>query len=271
MDLVLLKSAIATSSLFGNGGNIFGECNNKTDDPQDQDDIIPMPPGFTYERCFPPKIEVAGRGSGAILVASISKTDNSIFSIEVVDGGTGYDDQTSISIIDNTNHGSGAVAEPVIENGIITSVIVLSGGSGYCGAIEPVGIVTAVHPVNPGLGYTSGDTISIIDDEVTIEASVVVTPNGSIVKVVLPDTTDIGSTTFDPTTPTKFPISTSTHQYTSTPRLRINTNTGYGANFVPVMKDIQVTTTDSAVRPLVGITSVIDCPTEDHRGMWWQH
>ena len=130
-----------------------------------------------------------------------------------------------------------------------------------------MGIVTAVHPVNPGLGYTSGDTISIIDNEVTIEASVVVTPNGSIVKVVLPDTTDIGSTTFDPTTPTKFPISTSTHQYTSTPTLRINTNTGYGANFVPVMKDIQVTTTDSAVRPLVGITSVIDCPTEDHRGM----
>ena len=262
-----IESAIATSSLFGNGGNIFGECNDKTDDPQDQDDIIPMPPGFTYERCFPPKIEVAGRGSGAILVASVSKTDKSVFSIEVVYGGTGYDDQTSISIIDNTNHGSGAVAEPVIENGIITSVIVLSGGSGYCGAIEPVGIVTAVHPVNPGLGYTSGDTISIIDNEVTIEASVVVTPNGSIVKVVLPDTTDVGSTTFDPTTPTKFPTSTSTHQYTSTPRLRINTNTGYGANFVPVMKDIQVTTTDSAVRPLVGITSVIDCPTEDHRGM----
>ena len=262
-----IESAIATSSLFGNGGNIFGECNDKTDDPQDQDDIIPMPPGFTYERCFPPKIEVAGRGSGAILVASVSKTDKSVFSIEVVYGGTGYDDQTSISIIDNTNHGSGAVAEPVIENGIITSVIVLSGGSGYCGAIEPVGIVTAIHPVNPGLGYTSGDTISIIDNEVTIEASVVVTPNGSIVKVVLPDTTDIGSTTFDPTTPTKFPISTSTHQYTSTPTLRINTNTGYGANFVPVMKDIQVTTTDSAVRPLVGITSVIDCPTEDHRGM----
>ena len=262
-----IESAIATSSLFGNGGNIFGECNNKTDDPQDQDDIIPMPPGFTYDRCFPPKIEVAGRGSDAILVASISKTDNSIFSIEVVDGGIGYDDQTSISIIDNTNHGSGAVAEPVIENGSITSVIVLSGGSGYCGAIEPVGIVTAVHPVNPGLGYTSGDTISIIDNEVTIEASVVVTPNGSIVKVVLPDATDVGSTTFDPTTPTKFPTSTSTHQYTSTPRLRINTNTGYGANFVPVMKDIQVTTTDSAVRPLVGITSVIDCPTEDHRGI----
>ena len=280
-----IESAIATSSLFGNGGSIFGDCNNKTDDPQDQDDIIPMPPGFTYERCFPPKIEVAGRGSGAILTASISKTDNSIFSIDVVDGGMGYDDQTSISIIDNTNHGSGAVSEPVIENGSITGVIVLSGGSGYCGATEPVGIVTAVHPVNPGLGYTSGDTVSIIDDEVTIEASVVVTPNGSIVKVVLPDTspipTDPTTTPTDPTTPTAptitptdpttptTPISptTSTHQYTSTPRLRINTTTGYGANFVPVMKNIQLTATDSAIRPLVGITSVIDCPTEDHRGM----
>ena len=212
-----------------------------------QDDIIPMPPGFTYERCFPPKIEVVGRGAGAILVASISKTDNSIFSIEVVDGGMGYDDQTSISIIDNTNLGSGATAEPVIENGKITSVIVLSRGSGYCGAMEPVGIVSSIHPVNPGLGYTSGDTISIIDNDITIEASVVVTPNGSIVRV-------------DPPTD-------SNHEYTSTPVLKINTNTGYGANFVPVMKDIQVTTTDSAVRPLGGITSVIDCPTEDHRGM----
>ena len=241
-----IESAIATSTLFGNSNSVFNACDKKRDNPQNQDDIIPMPPGFTYERCIPPKVEISGEGSDAVL-EPIVDSDGRIFSIEVVDGGSGYTFEVGLSIIDNTNHGSGASAEAVVEDGVITSVIVLSGGIGYCGTKSPVGIVTSVHPVRPGLGYTSGDSVTISDPVtgVSTNAPVVITPNGSIVAI---------------DTPNNF-----NHEFTSVANLKINTNSGYGANFVPVMKDIELSITDSAVRPLIGIATVIDCPTEDHR------
>ena len=242
-----LESAIATSSIFGNPNSIFNACDpNNTNT---QDDLIGMPPGFKYEKCIPPKVEVTGHGAGAKLLPVVS-TDGRIFSIEVEDGGVDYDVDTTVSVIDNTNHGSAAIAEPIVENGSIAGVVVLSSGSGYCsGKADPVGVVTSVHPVRPGLGYTDGDTITI-SDPITSDtdtgtgvgstvAPVIVTPNGSIIEVKIP-------TNFN-------------HEFSSIPNLRINTKTGYGAEFVPVMKDIQQSVVDDVVRPLVGITSVIDC------------
>ena len=45
----------------------------------------------------------------------------------------------------------------------------------------------------------------------------------------------------------------------------IDSRTGFGAKLIPIMKDTNQSTVDDIVRPLVGIASVIDCPTEDHR------
>ena len=46
----------------------------------------------------------------------------------------------------------------------------------------------------------------------------------------------------------------------------MDTNTGYGAQFSVVMKDINTSAVDDIVRPLVGITSVIDCPPDERIG-----
>ena len=155
-----IESAISLMSLFGNMSIEFDDCNKKTNTPTNQDDIISMPPGFTYDKCIPPKAEVNGKGVGAELEATVG-VGGKVFSVEVLNSGFGYDKDTSVAIIDKTNYGSGAQAKPIVSvGGSITSVVVTSTGSGYCGG-GAVGIITGIIPVNPGVGYTPGDQIII--------------------------------------------------------------------------------------------------------------
>ena len=242
------ESALATMTLFGNGGGAFDACNQKSYNPVNQDDIIPMPVGFTYDKCIPPEAKLSGPGSGAELEVLISP-DSRIFSVEVLSGGSGYDNNSDIGIIDNTNHGAGADVELVIEDGSIVRVDIVSSGFGYCGSVRtPVGIVTAIDPITPGIGYTDGDGL-IISNPITgigiTRVPITITPyNGSIIGV---------------------PINLN-YQFTQRPLVTLDTNTGYGAQFSVVMKDINTSAVDDVVRPLVGITSVIDCPPDERIG-----
>ena len=242
------ESALATMTLFGNGGGAFDACNQKSYNPVNQDDIIPMPIGHTYDKCIPPEAKLSGPGSGAELEVLISP-DSRIFSVEVLSGGSGYDYNSDIGIIDNTNHGAGADAELVIEDGSIVRVDLVSSGFGYCASIRtPVGIVTAIDPIRPGIGYTDGDRV-VISNPITgigiTRVPITITPyNGSIINV---------------------PINLN-YQFTQRPLLTVDTKTGYGAQFSVVMKDINTSAVDDVVRPLVGITSVIDCPPDERIG-----
>ena len=50
----------------------------------------------------------------------------------------------------------------------------------------------------------------------------------------------------------------------SRPDITIESETGYGAEFIPIMR-YNIQSTSDIVRPLIGITTVIDCPTTDHQ------
>ena len=227
-DLTTIEAAIGTISLFGNGNSAFDACNQLTTNPQTQYDLSPVPLGYKFKYCIPPIAEVLGDGVGAKLIPIV--TDGRVFSVEVINGGYGYTSPLPIAIVDNSGHGSGARATAIVENGIITGAIVLRTGYGYCGgnynsigigttqqsttgiSSSVVGIVTSIYVETPGIGYTSGDTISIGS---TI-ATPLITQNGSIVKVNLP-------TNYNET-------------FNTTPTIIINTTTGVGAKVIPVMK-----------------------------------
>jgi hypothetical protein len=248
-----IEGAIATLSGFGNANNAFGPCNQSTLNPQTQYDLAPVPLGYQYEYCIPPIAEVYGTGVGANLVPIVS--NGSIFSVAVISGGVGYTAPLPIAIIDNSGYGSGAQAEAIIENGVITGAIVIYSGSGYCGgnynnigigttqqsttgvSTSVVGIVTSIHIVTPGIGYTSGDTISIG----TTSFIPTITPNGSIIQVNVP-------TNYNQT-------------FGSTPTITINTSTGVGAKVIPVMKFTpQGTTVNENVNANQSqVINVVDC------------
>jgi len=254
-----IDGAIGSLSIFGNGHSAYSACDEHIWNPKTQYDLISIPIGHKHWTCIPPVSEINGTGFGAV-TKPIVDAEGRIFSVEVVYGGSGYETNTTIAIIDRTNHGTGARGKVIVEDGSVKEIVLLQQGSGYCGGDNSqllidipdgsggigtaiVGVVTSVYVDRPGIGYTSGDTISIGDTTVPIR----VTPgNGSIVFV-------------DPTPTGGFGFS-------KRPRVRINSTTGFGAEIIPIMKYNAQFTDDSGegVRPLVGIASVIDCPPEDH-------
>lgn len=266
-----IESAIATTPLLGGTNSVFNACNQKVRDPQNQDDIIRMPLGYRYNKCIPPEVRITGSGSGAEAIPIVDR-GSSILAVKVVSGGSGYDNQTTAIVLDNTNIGYGAELRPIIKDGKVDKIVVRKSGANYCPnktsdgfTDNPIGTTTDIFVDTPGIGYTSGDTATLFptdpdrgifdpdggggggDDDggtgIGVTVPLVVTPgNGSVIDVVLPN--DFGN-----------------FEYNSTPFIVINTRTGRGASLVPVMEFKETFKDDGGIKRsgLVGITSVIDC------------
>ena len=262
-----IERAIDQISLFGNGNNQFDVCNSKNNNPTSQQDVVPVKPGYIYPKCIPPEVQVIGSGTGAELFIVVGN-DRRIFSVEVINGGSGYNEtDTNISIIDNTGNGSGADVRAIVKDGVITDAVILSTGSGYClnASLTPtsdpdsttnvgvgtnvVGVVKDVYIVTPGIKYDPEDTISVITEDASgnIDSTnipITTSPSGCIAIV-------------------NFPTNVKT-EFTTIPTFAVNTKTGVGANIIPIMsfKPLFVNDTGAEERrtkPLIGIPSVIDC------------
>ena len=259
-----IESAIATTPLLGGTNSVFNACNQKVRDPQNQDDIIRMPLGYRYGKCIPPEVRITGSGSGAEAIPIVDR-GSSILAVKVVSGGSGYDNQTTAIVLDNTNIGYGAELRPIIKDGKVDKIVVRKSGANYCPnktsdgfTDNPIGTTTDIFVDTPGIGYTSGDTATLFPTDpdrgifdpdggggpgIGVTVPLVVTPgNGSVIDVVLPN--DLGN-----------------FEYNSTPFIVINTRTGRGASLVPVMEFKETFKDDGGIKRsgLVGITSVIDC------------
>ena len=262
-----IERAIDQISLFGNGNNQFDVCNNKNNNPTSQQDVVPVKPGYIYPKCIPPEVQVIGSGTGAELFLVVGN-DRRIFSVEVLNGGSGYNDtDTNITIIDNTGNGSGADVRAIVKDGVIIDAVILSSGSGYCAnsTLTPtsdpdsatnvgvgtnvVGVVKDVYIVTPGIKYDPEDTISFITEDASgnIDSTnipITTSPSGCIAII-------------------NFPTNVKT-EFTTIPTFAVNTKTGVGANIIPIMsfKPLFVNDTGAEERrtkPLIGIPSVIDC------------
>ena len=245
-------------TLFDDGDFLFPDCATTNANPTSQADITPSPPGFIYPNCIPPDYQVVGSGTGAELLIVVGNSRR-IFSVEVINGGSGYGVDTQITIIDNTGNGHGANVKPIIKDGVIVETVILSAGSGYCRntvstdttgtpisgiGTNVVGTVSNVHVVTPGVNYDPSDTITFegIGDGTNIP--IITTPSGSIVGV-----------NFPPNILTEFE---------TPPVLIVNSDTGSDASFIPIMsfKGQFKTDVDADKRkaaPLIGIDNVVDC------------
>jgi len=265
-----IEAAISTMPLLGGSNSIFNACD--PNNPTTQDDLITRP-GTKAPICIPPAVRINGTGSGADLYITVAN-NSTIFSIDVISGGSGYDSDTSVVIVDNSGWGSGAQAQPQIVNGAIDSVVLLSPGYGYCGGntgIGTIGIGTTGVGIGttggPGAGTTTGigtGTYGYVedifvkkpgrdfddDDRVKICAAGVCTT----AKIKTNSWGGIWEVEWKPWD----------REMSERPDITIDSETGYGAEFIPRMRYSVQSTTD-IVRPLIGITTVIDCPTTDHQ------
>ena len=180
------RARFSLLSMMGGGAVEFFDCNNKTNNPQTQDDLaMAVPPGFTWSECIPPKVEVLGNGTKtAVLIPIVSSIDGSILTLEIIEPGRNYTDVPTISIIDKTRHGGGARAKAIIDDeGKVVDVYMISPGFGYCTSTN---VIPPKYPVtedtdleNPFITFTTPS-----DNAVGVQTSVSlsVTFNEPIVK-----------------------------------------------------------------------------------------
>ena len=183
-----IEAAIASFSIFGNGSDIFSGCNNNTYNPQTQDDLSTLPVGVRHPQRIPPAAEINGVGNA--VVKPIVGNDRKIFSVEILDGGSGYDSSTKITIFDRSGRQAQVQEEEVIvEDGAVKNIVTKQ-GSGYCGGDNNIdlnvgvgtdisGIITSIYVSAPRIGYTGGDTFTVVGSGVT--GFLTITPNGSII------------------------------------------------------------------------------------------
>ena len=121
-------------------------------------------------------------GSGAVISANFNSSYG-IESFTISNGGTGYasTDPPQISITGTTVPSTTGSFYPIIVNGEITSIKILSSGSGYIPLVSTastaVGIasigtqgsnsvVKSIYVQDPGKGYSSSPEVTIADPEV---------------------------------------------------------------------------------------------------------
>lgn len=260
-----LYSAVDT---FGSGfGGLIDRalsnvsCSSKVLNPTNQNDLMRMPIGSRWKTCIPPEVYITGNGVGAKAIPIVGD-NGKIFSVQILNRGVGYSNGTTdVRIVDKSNYGLGASARIEVDekDGGVNRIIILNSGDGYCkgniglgtnvvGLEETApgisssitGIVTDIVVDKPGYGYTTGDKVT--DGKNTYEP--IVSPgSGAIIDVKIPSNI-IGG-------------------FKDIPALTINTNTGVGAELIPVMQftpNYSSTTGVPAVSGIgIAVTSVIDC------------
>ena len=246
-----IESALGETPLYagitGVFNDAFSQCNEKVINPTSQDDIVPLPTGSRYVNAIPPIVRIVGDGVGASATPIVDE-NGSIFSIEVNNGGVGYNKAT-VRVVDNTGNGNGAYAKAIINNGSITSIYLTDTGSGYkqgnytnigtdtINSGEVSGCVKDVIVIAPGYGYTTGDTIT---DGKNTYIPIVSPGSGAIIKIK--------------------PLLNPICGFKEAPTLTINTRTGVAGKVIALMNYTPVYNTINQQAVISGIvTSVIDC------------
>ena len=190
--------------------------------------------------CGPPKLKFFGGGGVGASANPVVDSSGNLIAVDLVSGGFGYTSPPQVQVLDPCNNGSGAVLQTIIENGVVIKVIIKDSGQGYLPPPQTVpqypAIIelTGVTITNPGFNHNCGvDTIEVIPSNGTV-LSYSCDPFGKIRSVSV----DKGG------------------RFTELPQIRMNTETGFNATFVP---DFSIVRDPQPVEPvLTDVVQVFD-------------
>ena len=186
--------------------------------------------------CGPPSLKFFGGGGVGAQGNPVVDVNGNLIAVDLVSGGFGYTSPPKVQVIDPCNNGSGAVLETIIEDGVVVQVIIKDSGQGYLPPPQTVPQypavleLTGVTVTNPGFNHNCGvDTIEVIPS------------NGTILSYNCDPFGKIKSVSVD-----------KSGRFTELPRIRMNTETGFNAPFVP---DFSIIRDPPPVEPV--ITAVV--------------
>ena len=171
--------------------------------------------------CGPPKLKFFGGGGVGASANPVIDVNGNLIAVDLVSGGFGYTSPPQVQVLDPCKNGSGAVLQSILGTGdltgVVVQVIIKDSGQGYLPPPQTVpqypAIIelTGVTVTNPGFNHNCGvDTIEIIPSNGTVR-SYSCDPFGKIRSVSV----DKGG------------------RFTELPQIRMNTETGFNASFVP--------------------------------------
>ena len=171
--------------------------------------------------CGPPKLKFFGGGGVGASANPVIDVNGNLIAVDLVSGGFGYTSPPQVQVLDPCKNGSGAVLQSILGTGdltgVVVQVIIKDSGQGYLPPPQTVpqypAIIelTGVTVTNPGFNHNCGvDTIEIIPSNGTV-LSYSCDPFGKIRSVSV----DKGG------------------RFTELPQIRMNTETGFNATFVP--------------------------------------
>ncbi len=200
-------------------------------------DLLRSDPCITGDQpCGPPSLKFFGGGGVGANANPVVDVNGNLFAVDLVSGGFGYTSPPKVQVIDPCNNGSGAVLETIIEDGVVVQVIIKDSGQGYLPPAQTVPQypavleLTGVTVTNPGFNHNCGvDTIEVIPS------------NGTVLSYNCDPFGKIKSVSVD-----------KSGRFTELPRIRMNTETGFNATFVP---DFSIIRDPQPVEP--AITDVV--------------
>ena len=190
--------------------------------------------------CGPPELKFFGGGGVGAIGNPVVDVNGNLIAVDLVSGGFGYTSPPQVQVIDPCNNGSGAVLQTIIGDqilsgeisadqfgnlngnltgditGVVVYVIVKDSGQGYLPPPQTVPQypavleLTGVTVTNPGFNYGDADSIEVIPS------------NGSALSYDL-----------DPFGKIKSVSVNKGGRFTELPRIKMNTETGLNAAFVP--------------------------------------
>ena len=186
--------------------------------------------------CGSPELKFFGGGGVGAIGNPVVDVNGNLIAVDLVSGGFGYTSPPQVQVIDPCNNGSGAVLQTIIGDqilsgeisgnqfgnltgditGVVVYVIVRDSGQGYLPPPQTVPQypavleLTGVTVTNPGFNYGDDDLIEMIPS------------NGSVLSYDL-----------DPFGKIKSVSVNKGGRFTELPRIRMNTDTGLNAAFVP--------------------------------------
>ena len=113
------------------------------------------------------------------ILQGVKYRTGSIIDIKLTNPGNNYTFPPFVEVVDNCKQGLGATARATIKDGKIDNIYIVSEGENYPVGDQPEIIVTSVTIINPGSGYSDGDTVT---DNIGNQYDVTI-QNGSIIKV----------------------------------------------------------------------------------------
>ena len=171
--------------------------------------------------CGPPKLKFFGGGGIGAEANPVVDGSGNLIAVDLVNGGFGYKIPQQVQVIDPCNNGSGAVLQTILGTGdltgVVVRVIIKDSGQGYLPPPQTVPQypavleLTGVTVTNPGFNHNCGvDKIEIIPS------------NGSVLSYNCDPFGKIKSVSVD-----------KGGRFTELPQIRMNTETGVNATFVP--------------------------------------